>query len=78
VKLTHRPKIVGRAAGEISPERGVVLDARDGVASTQLDSYREHVCHVHPAVTGQHIPEPDVDRHARHGMETGIDIHVHA
>jgi SAM-dependent methyltransferase len=56
----------------------MLLDARDGGASTRLEAYREHVRYVHPALTGEHIPEADVDRHARHGMEVGIDIHVHA
>ncbi|MBB5772974.1 SAM-dependent methyltransferase [Brevundimonas vesicularis] len=56
----------------------LIADALDGGAGTRLDAYREHVRFVHPFLTGEAIPDKDVDAHAERLLSAGMDIHVHA
>ena len=53
-------------------------DSRDGGESTRLQAYIEHIRYVHPTLTGQHVPEAEIEKSARTGMATGMDLHVHA
>jgi len=53
-------------------------DSRDGGESTRLQAYIEHVRYVHPVLTGEHLPEDEIEKNARATMATGMDLHVHA
>lgn len=53
-------------------------DWLDGGLGTKLQAYVEHVRYVHPEITGQVIPELEVEREACVIMAAGMDVHVHA
>jgi SAM-dependent methyltransferase len=56
----------------------VIADHRDGGAGTRLQAYIEHARYVHPLLTGQPLPEHEIEADARRVMEAGMDLHVHA
>lgn len=53
-------------------------DSLDGGDSTRLQAYIEHVRYVHPAITGEHFPEAEIEQKARTTMAARMDLHVHA
>jgi SAM-dependent methyltransferase len=56
----------------------LLADSVDGGQSSKLQAYTEHVKFVHPILTGEHLPESEIELRARATMATGMDLHVHA
>lgn len=56
----------------------VLQDEKDGGEGTRLQAYIEHCLYVHPEITGETLPENQIDWRARDAMAKGMDLHVHA
>ena len=60
-----------------TPLSHVIADSRDGGAATRLQAYEEHVRYVHPAITGETIPEDEVPKHVDGIARARMDVHFH-
>ncbi len=56
----------------------MLADWKDGGEGTRLQAYIEHTRYVHPLLTGETIPEHQIETTARAVMDAGMDLHVHA
>jgi putative flippase GtrA/SAM-dependent methyltransferase len=55
-----------------------IADSQDAGEGTRLQAYLEHARYVHPQLTGNEIPEEQIEADARAVMAAGMDVHVHA
>ena len=56
----------------------LIDDMKDGGEGTRLQAYIEHCRYVHPEMTGETLPNSEIERLARQTMAHGMDLHVHA
>lgn len=61
-----------------TPLAHLIADEADGGEGTRLQAYIEHCKYVHPEMTGEELPDSEIERMARETMATGMDLHVHA
>ena len=61
-----------------TPLAHLLQDAKDGGAATRTLAYEEHARFVHPYITGDTIPEPEIAERVAQVEAANMDIHFHA